>query len=101
MTLDRKDNTIGHVQSNVVPACYRCNLTRGDMPYEAWVYLIDGMRLAREAGAFGNWKSKLVRQTGLEPARRMTPPSESGASSNSATDALVVPVGLEPTNTCF
>jgi hypothetical protein len=29
MTLDRIDNTIGHVMPNVVPACVRCNLVRG------------------------------------------------------------------------
>ena len=55
MTLDRIDNTIGHLQSNVVPACIRCNLTRGNMPHKAWLFLVDGMRKARESGAFDNW----------------------------------------------
>lgn len=55
MTLDRIDNSLGHVKSNVVPACIRCNYARGNMPYEAWMYLTSGMRSARLAGAFGNW----------------------------------------------
>lgn len=53
--LDRVDNTRGHVQDNVVAACRRCNMTRGDMPIEAWRYLAPGMRSAREAGVFGSW----------------------------------------------
>jgi hypothetical protein len=58
MTLDRIDNTVGHLQSNVVPACIRCNLTRGNMPYKAWLFLVDSMRHAREAGAFDNWTGR-------------------------------------------
>lgn len=55
ITLDRKDSSIGHLKSNVVPACIRCNYTKRDMPYEAWLFLIEGMRKAREMGVFGNW----------------------------------------------
>lgn len=55
MTLDRIDNDGGHTKDNVVPACYRCNHTRGNMPYEAWLYLTDGMRRARLSGSFGSW----------------------------------------------
>ena len=55
MTLDRIDNTKGHTQDNVVPACIRCNYTRKDMPYEAWLIVAKGMREAREAGLFGDW----------------------------------------------
>jgi hypothetical protein len=55
MTLDRIDNSIGHLMINVNPSCRRCNITRGDMPYEAWLFLVDGMRKALEAGAFGDW----------------------------------------------
>src|SRR6185437_15881112 len=36
MTLDRIDNTIGHVSTNVLPCCWRCNSIRTNMPYEAW-----------------------------------------------------------------
>lgn len=28
--LDRINNNIGHLKSNCIPACYRCNVTRGD-----------------------------------------------------------------------
>lgn len=59
ITLDRIDNSIGHLKSNVVPACIRCNYTRRDMPYEAWLYLTESMRKAREAGAFDNWTGSI------------------------------------------
>ena len=55
MTLDRIDNTLGHVKTNVVPACIRCNYLRRDAPFEAWSYLLTGLREAREQGAFGSW----------------------------------------------
>ncbi len=55
ITLDRINNEGGHTKDNVVPACYRCNHTRGNMPHEAWLYLTDGMRRARLAGSFGTW----------------------------------------------
>jgi hypothetical protein len=62
MTLDRIDNDIGHTQANVVPACYRCNIVRGSMPYEAWLVLAPSMKVARENGLFGDW--------GLQPFAR-------------------------------
>lgn len=58
MTMDRIDNSLGHLQSNVIQACIRCNLTRGNMPYEAWLMVSKGMREAREAGLFGDWKGR-------------------------------------------
>lgn len=70
MTLDRCDNSIGHVMTNVVSACYRCNLTRGSMPIEAWNFLIEGMRAARLAGAFGSWRSKSFSKTGASDRTR-------------------------------
>lgn len=57
MTLDRIDNTIGHVVQNVIPACLRCNYIRRDMPHEAWMALVAAIRKAREAGLFGTWAS--------------------------------------------
>lgn len=66
MTLDRKDNCLGHIKSNVVGACLRCNYARGDMPYKAWLFLIPGLRLAKEAGAFDEWTGgthKICRST--------------------------------------
>jgi len=58
MTLDRKDNDKGHTQDNVVPACIRCNFTRKNMPYEAWLVIAKGMRQAREAGLFQGWTGR-------------------------------------------
>jgi hypothetical protein len=58
MTLDRVDNSVGHVQSNVVPACIRCNYTRRSMPHPAWMCLVQGMREAREKGLFGVWTGR-------------------------------------------
>jgi hypothetical protein len=55
MSLDRKDNSKGHTKDNVVRGCVRCNYTRGDMPYEAWVVVADGMRKAVELDLFGSW----------------------------------------------
>jgi hypothetical protein len=58
MTLDRIDNQLGHIKSNVVAACIRCNYTRGAMPYEAWLFLAPGMQAAQQAKAFGNWDGR-------------------------------------------
>ena len=58
MTLDRIDNTLGHLMSNVVPACIRCNYTRGSMPYQAWLCLADGMKRAKENDLFGDWTGR-------------------------------------------
>jgi hypothetical protein len=55
MSLDRIDNSIGHIQSNVNPSCIECNLTRGPMPYQAWLVVAVGMRDARTKGLFDNW----------------------------------------------
>jgi hypothetical protein len=58
LTLDRIDNTIGHIKDNVVCACIRCNYIRGSMPYEAWNMLIPGIRKAKEKGYFGDWTGR-------------------------------------------
>jgi hypothetical protein len=58
MTLDRINNEIGHTKANVVPACYRCNIIRRDMPYEAWLRFRDVLRRTREDGLFGDWQTK-------------------------------------------
>jgi hypothetical protein len=58
MTLDRIDNAIGHLTSNIVPACIRCNYLRGNMPYQAWLVLVPGVRQAREMGFFGGWTGR-------------------------------------------
>lgn len=58
MSLDRIDNSLGHVKTNVVSACCRCNLVRGDMPYEAWMRIAPAMRVAFQEGIFGDWYPK-------------------------------------------
>ena len=58
MTLDRIDNSQGHLKTNVVSACIRCNYMRRDMPYEAWLLLVDSIKTARLAGAFGGWTGR-------------------------------------------
>jgi len=59
MTLDRIDNNKGHTMDNVVPACIRCNYTRKDMPYEAWLLVSKGMREAQEEGLFNEWTGRV------------------------------------------
>jgi hypothetical protein len=55
MTLDRIDNSTGHLQANVRPSCMRCNYIRGSMPDAAWETLIPSVRSAFENGLFGEW----------------------------------------------
>lgn len=62
MTLDRVDNGLGHLQTNVKPACVRCNDLRGNMPFAAWLIVSTAVRAARLAGAFGTWHGRKVRQ---------------------------------------
>jgi len=57
MTLDRKDNSLGHVQANVMPACLRCNYMRGSMPYAAWELIVPVLHSIREQGHFEDWQS--------------------------------------------
>lgn len=64
MTLDRIDNSIGHLQSNVVPCCVRCNYIRRDIPYEAWLIMIPAIKQARIAGSFGDWDGSWVKSRG-------------------------------------
>jgi len=63
MTLDRINNTIGHIKTNVVQCCVRCNYTRGQMPYDAWIIVSKGMKEARISGLFGNWTGN-IRKSG-------------------------------------
>ncbi len=59
MTLDRIDNNIGHIKDNVVCSCIRCNYTRGNMPYNAWLVVAKGMKKARALGLFGEWTGRV------------------------------------------
>ena len=31
LTVDRKDNSVGYKEGNIVLSCYRCNMTKGDV----------------------------------------------------------------------
>lgn len=62
ITVDRIDNSLGHLQSNVVSACIRCNLARGDMPHQAWLCLVPGIIIAKEKGLFGDWIGRFIRK---------------------------------------
>lgn len=55
MGLDRIDNSQGHIVGNVNPCCNRCNTIRRNMPYEAWLLIISGVKQARLKGMFGDW----------------------------------------------
>jgi len=59
ITLDRKDNSIGHTINNVVPCCIRCNMIRRNMPYAAWTHIARAVREAREMSLFGNWTCEI------------------------------------------
>lgn len=63
MTLDRIDNSVGHITSNVVASCVRCNYIRRDMPYEAWLVITGGIKKASDQGLFGDWASGPRRNT--------------------------------------
>ena len=53
--LDRIDNSLGYLKSNVVVCCTTCNLIRRDMPYDAWMILAQSMKAVRESGLLGDW----------------------------------------------
>lgn len=61
MTIDRANNDLGYVQSNVVPACIRCNVLKGDMPLRAWLEIAPSIRSARNKDLFGKWIGRRFR----------------------------------------
>lgn len=71
MTLDRIDNSIGHVIDNLIPCCVRCNYVRRDMPHQAWMTIADSMRKARELGLFGNWSCEVYKRKNGEAIQRL------------------------------
>lgn len=71
MTLDRIDNSIGHIKSNVVPACWNCNAIRSDMPYAAWLTIAPAIRKAYEVGLFNGWVKHKRLKTVLERRKKL------------------------------
>jgi hypothetical protein len=55
ITLDRTENSLGYLKTNVVPACIRCNILKADMPKEAWLRLAPAVKEIACAGVFGSW----------------------------------------------
>ncbi len=55
LTLDRKDNRLGHTKNNTNVCCIRCNSIRGSMPLIAWLILVPSLRIAQKNGLFGDW----------------------------------------------
>lgn len=62
ITLDRIDNNIGHLKTNVNPSCFTCNLTRGTMPYKAWLMVSRALREARTLGLLDGWSLQPIRR---------------------------------------
>ena len=62
ITLDRIDNSIGHLKSNVVPSCMDCNLVRGNIPYKAWLLIAPAMKEARKLGLLDGWSRRTRRR---------------------------------------
>lgn len=61
MTLDRINNNLGHLKTNVVASCMRCNYFRRDMPYDAWIMIAPKIRQARLLGLLDGWNPGTVK----------------------------------------
>lgn len=53
--LDRKDNSMGHCESNVRPCCMVCNNILTDLPLEAKDVISMGLEEARKLGYLDTW----------------------------------------------
>ena len=69
MTLDRIDNSLGHIKANVVSACIRCNYFRRDLPYAAWLLVVPAIRKARETGLLDGWHSGMKKNREMVVAK--------------------------------
>jgi hypothetical protein len=56
LTLDRIDNSLGHLIDNVEVSCNFCNTIRGNMPYDAWIHIVPSIKSAKNLGLFDFWK---------------------------------------------
>lgn len=36
---------------------YNCYIIRGNIPYDAWMYIVPGIKKARELGLLDSWSS--------------------------------------------
>ena len=61
ITLDRIDNNFGHLKTNVLSCCIRCNGIRSNMPFEAWKHIVPKIRSARRQGLFGAWAGRMIK----------------------------------------
>jgi hypothetical protein len=61
MTLDRIDNTLGHIKTNVAASCMRCNYFRRDMPHAAWMMVAPKIRQARLLGLLDGWNPGTIK----------------------------------------
>ena len=68
MSLDRIDNSLAHSVGNVVTSCYRCNMFRRNMPYDAWLIVSKAVKVAEERGLLDGWsigpRTKRTKQQG-------------------------------------
>lgn len=55
LTLDRRDNSRGHAEDNVVVSCIMCNAIRGSMPYEAWLMMAKTLKEVKARGLLDGW----------------------------------------------
>jgi len=53
--LDRRDNTKGHSEDNVVPCCEKCNNILGDLPKEAKDLLKTGLQQIQKENLLSQW----------------------------------------------
>jgi hypothetical protein len=60
-SLDRIDNNKGHTKINVINCCFRCNLIRGSMPFDAWWRIVPAIKSARMDGLFDSWNHKRIK----------------------------------------
>lgn len=54
--IDRKNSDIGHINGNIIPSCYHCNMILGDIPYNGKLLLREGLRQLREKGFYDIWE---------------------------------------------
>ncbi len=55
ISLDRIDNRLGHLRSNVLPCCLRCNWLRRDMPFDVWTWFVATVRQVSTMRQYREW----------------------------------------------